>query len=197
MKNFTPEQLQEVFDTDPAFGHDLDDAVMDAICVHVANGGSATELCDIWLVKYGAMSNWIHKSKERSKRFREALNDRGEWSLEKILDELRKLALVRIGDIFNPDHTLKPPDQWPAGIASAIAGIDVQELFAGKGDNREMIGYVKKVKFYDKGRALELLGKNLRAFTDKVEHSADESLEELIKQSMVDNDEQEEKSSDD
>lgn len=180
METLTKEKLLEVMATDPTMGHDLDDQVIDQVCAHLVNGGSAVELAETWQIPWGHLSNWIHKSKERSKRFKQALNDRGEWSLESILAELRKLGLVRIGDIFDEDHCLLPPDEWPEGIAAAIAGIEVQELWEGKGDERRQVGVVKKVKFYDKGRALELLGRNLRAFTDKVEHEAGSTLEELI-----------------
>ena len=41
----------------------------------------------------------------------------------------------------------------------------------GTGRDREKVGVTRKVKFWDKPRALELLGKYLKMFTDKFEHT--------------------------
>ena len=52
-----------------------------------------------------------------------------------------------------------------------LAGIDVRELFEGYGSNRKKIGEVLKIKFIDRLRALELVGKhvNVQAYRDKVD----------------------------
>ena len=48
------------------------------------------------------------------------------------------------------------------------------------GSERVWNGYIKKIKFWDKPRALELLGKNQKLFTEKVEHSGSVTLEQLV-----------------
>jgi hypothetical protein len=40
------------------------------------------------------------------------------------------------------------------------------------------------VRFWDNTKALDLLGKHLKLFTDKVKHSASKSFDELIAESI-------------
>ena len=47
----------------------------------------------------------------------------------------------------------------------------------------ERIRYWKKVKMYDKQKALELYGKYLKMFGDRVEHTGSLTLEELVDKS--------------
>ncbi|RAK01614.1 terminase small subunit [Aliidiomarina maris] len=94
-----------------------------------------------------------------------------ELNRENIIQELLALAMSDIGEMFNPDGTLRPLHEIPAATRRAISAIDVDELFEGKGDDREQIGYTKKLRLWDKPKSLELLGKHLKMFTDKVELS--------------------------
>jgi len=48
-------------------------------------------------------------------------------------------------------------------------------LFEGDGDQKHAFGLLKKVKIADKYRGLELLGRHLKLFVDKVEQSVDDS----------------------
>jgi len=164
-----------------------DPNLMDTICTHVAAGGTLIDLCeDTWNVQYGRISNWIHADKERSKRYIQALNDRAEWGTEIVLRELRRLGLSDIRKIFKEDGSLKPVEEWPAEISAAVASIEVDELFEGSGKERQQIGFTKKVKFWDKGRALELLGKNLRLFIERHESANVAKLEDLVMASFKD-----------
>lgn len=105
---------------------------------------------------------------------------RVEVNADTILRELLKLALSDLRKLFDDKGQLLPPDQWPDDAAVAVASVEVEELFDGYGEERHQIGFTKKVKFWDKPRALELLGKHLKLFTDRVEHSGKVTLEELV-----------------
>lgn len=109
---------------------------------------------------------------ERSKRTR--------IDADTILKELLRLATVDITEAFDSMGQLKPLNEIPEDVRRAIAGLEVHELFDGQGEQRSIIGLAKKVKFWDKPRALELLGKHLKLFTDKVEHSGSVTLEGLV-----------------
>jgi phage terminase small subunit len=104
-----------------------------------------------------------------------------EISAEWVLGELRKLAGYDAGAIFNDDGSLKPIKEWDASARAALVALDHDHLFEyfGKGQ-RKHIGNTVKVKLADKLRALELLGKYLKLFTDKVEVTASEDLAALI-----------------
>jgi len=90
---------------------------------------------------------------------------------DQVIIELKKIAFLDIRGAFTEQGMLKDLSDIPEDIAHAMAGIEVMELYDGRGNDREKIGYTKKIKLCDKVRALELLGKHLKMFTDKIEHS--------------------------
>ncbi len=149
-----------------------DITAMDTVCGHVANGGSVVTLCGVWNVRYSDVMRWIREDKDRSERYDNALEDRKDWSKELILRELRRIASSDMRKIFAKDGSLLPVDQWPEDMARAVQSVEVDELFEGVGREREQVGVTKKIKFWDKIKALELAGKNLAIFTDKIEHGA-------------------------
>jgi hypothetical protein len=51
-------------------------------------------------------------------------------------------------------------------MAGAVASIEVDELFDGKGKGRKFIGYTKKVKFWDKNSGIEKAMKHLGLFAE-------------------------------
>ncbi len=103
-----------------------------------------------------------------------------EIKAEDVLAETERLAMSDIGEAFNDDGSLKPIKDMPPHIRRAISSIEVDELFHGSGEQREQVGYTKKIKLWDKVKTLQLLGQHMKLFKEHVEHSADESLEKLI-----------------
>lgn len=97
-----------------------------------------------------------------------------------VLGELVRIAKSDVRKLFDDNGGLLPPSQWPDDMAGAVASVEVDEIFQGYGEDREHIGYTKKVKLWKKEKALELLGKNLSLFIEKVEVSGKISLEDLI-----------------
>lgn len=89
---------------------------------------------------------------------------------DRVLGELARLAFVDPRKFFNDDGTAKPISQLDDDTAAALAGVEVFEEFEGSGENRKFAGYTKKFKIADKRGSLELLGKHLKLFTDKIEH---------------------------
>lgn len=66
-----------------------------------------------------------------------------------------------IGDILKDDGSLKPISQWPKVWRTSISGLDIVELMS-RGDDREALdSWVKKIKWPDKLKNLELLGKHV------------------------------------
>lgn len=105
---------------------------------------------------------------------------RVEVDSDKILRELKRMGYSDLRGLFKPDGTILPPVEWSTDLARAVASIEVEEIFEGHGENRTWIGYTKKVKFWPKDRALELMGKHKRLFTDKVEHEHKHTLADLV-----------------
>lgn len=97
-----------------------------------------------------------------------------------ILKELLKMATVDITQAFTNEGWLKPLEEIPDDVRRAISGLEVAEMFAGEDDQKSIIGVNKKIKFYDKIKSLELLGKHLKIFTDKVEVSVTDNLADRL-----------------
>lgn len=105
---------------------------------------------------------------------------RVETKADSVLAELSRIGYADIRPLFKDDGTIKDPKDWPDDLARAVASFEVQETFEMLDGQRIWTGYLKKIKIWDKPKSLELLGKNQKLFTDKVEHSGSISLEELV-----------------
>ena len=97
-----------------------------------------------------------------------------------VLSELVKIAKADVRKIFNENGGILHPSEWPDDIAGAVASIEVDEIWDGVGRDKFQSGETKKIKFWKKEKALELLGKNLSLFVDKVEVSGKLTLEDLV-----------------
>lgn len=97
-------------------------------------------------------------------------------SVDRVRRELARLAFFDPRSFFSADGSLKPLSQLTDDEAAVIAGLDLTELFAGNGDQRNNIGVMKKLKLANKLDALEQLGRHLKMFTDKIEVSTDADL---------------------
>jgi phage terminase small subunit len=66
-----------------------------------------------------------------------------------------------VADILNDDGSLRPVKEWPKVWRQYISGFEISEMFDGRGDERQMVGLLKKIKWPDKLKNLELLGQAL------------------------------------
>ena len=94
-------------------------------------------------------------------------------------------------DIMEDDWTLKPLSEWPKHALIWLHPADIKELFAKSEEGKdELIGYLKKVKWPDKVKLLEVIGKHVdvKAFHETVDHNhrfdpeAVRSLREIIRE---------------
>lgn len=92
-----------------------------------------------------------------------------EITAENVLRELARLAFLDPGKFFDADGRLIPIAELDDDTKRGLSGMDVEELFEGRGPERRQVGVVRKIKFADKGINLERLGKYLKLFTDKHE----------------------------
>lgn len=86
-----------------------------------------------------------------------------------LLKELRSLAFVDIGDLYDDNNNLLNVKDMPAGIRRAIAAIEVDEIYEGKGEMRMLVGYTRKVKLWDKKGSIEAFMKHLGMFVERLE----------------------------
>lgn len=102
-----------------------------------------------------------------------ARNKRTQVDADYVLSRLVEIDQMDVLDIMEDDMSLKPVSQWPLTWRQFISGFDLAEMFEGRGDGREMVGMLKKIKWPDKVRNLELLGKHvdIQAFRERYEHT--------------------------
>ncbi|WP_035350839.1 terminase small subunit [Edaphobacter aggregans] len=92
-----------------------------------------------------------------------------EITAEKVLQEIAKIAFLDPRKLFASDGSLIPIHELDDNTAASIAGLEVNEMFEGQGDQKHAFGLCKKIKIADKGQNLERLGRYLKLFTDKTE----------------------------
>jgi phage terminase small subunit len=108
---------------------------------------------------------------------------RSKIQVDVILAEAARIATVDIAEAFNDDGSLKRLQDMSPNVRRAIAGLEIKEYFEGSGQDRMQVGWIKKVKFADKTKALEMLGKYLSMWTDVTKHEGKLTLEQAIAQS--------------
>lgn len=92
---------------------------------------------------------------------------------ERIAQEYSRIAFFDIRKIYDENGNLASVDKFGDDEAAAVAGMESLEQFDGFGQDRTSIGYLKKVKIWDKRAALDSLVKLMgyaapskTAFTD-------------------------------
>ncbi|CDL79931.1 terminase small subunit [Xenorhabdus cabanillasii] len=92
-----------------------------------------------------------------------------------VLMRLVEIDQMDVADILEEDLSIKPLSQWPESWRRYLSGFNLAEMFEGRGDERDRVGMLKKIKWPDKVKNLELLGKHVsvQAFREnvKAEHT--------------------------
>ena len=83
--------------------------------------------------------------------------ERTEVTADRVLRELAAIAFADTRKLYREDGSIKSPGELDDRTASALAGIDTEERDGEDGYR----AYTRKVKQWDKVKALELLGKHL------------------------------------
>lgn len=96
------------------------------------------------------------------------IEKRTEVTQDKVIKELAKIAFLDIRKLYTENGQLKNIADIDSDTAGAISSLETLEEYDGYGDDREKIGDTQKVKLLDKTKALELLGKHLGMFKEKV-----------------------------
>jgi len=147
---------------------------LDFICSWVSNGGSLIDLCKNLSIQYSPVIRWINKEDDRRKQYDVALKDREEWMVQELINELKKICSVDVRRAFDSEGNILSPHEMPEEVVKAMGAFDIDDT-----------GRVK-VKFLDKLKAIEVLGKNLKMFVDRVEHSGSLTLEQMVEGSIPD-----------
>ena len=156
----------------------------DELVEHIVSGGSLPNLCKLLDIRYSKIIKWIYTNDTRREAYEVSLAARGEWVIQSVLNELKDIALADIRDAYDENSNLLPVKDWPKSLANVVQAVEVQEDFEGQGASRRKVGETKRLKLWDKLKAIELFGKNLKLFKEQIEHTGQLTLEDLVTQSM-------------
>ena len=113
----------------------------------------------------------IQKAIQQAKAERE---ERTKIDADYVLKRLVEIDQMDVLDIMDDDGNVKPLRDWPKIWRQYISNIETISVDDGE-------GWLKKIKWPDKVKNLELLGRHVSvgAFKDKVEHSGKLEIQSL------------------
>jgi phage terminase small subunit len=132
----------------------------------VTSDGSAASMAHD-LLDHNAIKTAIAAAM-KARTERTAIN--ADWVLRRLVDE----ADADLADLYDYDNNLRPIKDWPlVWRRGLVTGVEVEELFEGRGEDREQIGLVRKVRLSERIKRTELIGKHvdIQAFRERHEHT--------------------------
>ena len=119
--------------------------------------------------KQGSNLIGLRNVRAEVKRLMDERSKRTEITADLVLQELLLIARSNLADAVGEDGKILGLREMPEEVQRVIAALEVKELFDNRRADRVASGQVTRMRFWDKLRALELLGKHLGLFTDKLE----------------------------
>jgi phage terminase small subunit len=87
---------------------------------------------------------------------------------ERVLAELAAIAFSDVRELYDESGRLRPIKDLDAQVAASIAGIEVEETWEeGAKDKPPLYTTTRKIKRWDKNKALEMLGKHLGLWIER------------------------------
>lgn len=109
-----------------------------------------------------------------------------ETKAEDVLKALVELSEVDIADAYDDQGMLLPLREMPVSVRKAIAGVETSELWGADGDGgRAVVGEIRKVKFIERTKALEMLAKFHKLLIDRLEVKVDGSFADMLKKART------------
>ena len=99
----------------------------------------------------------VVKIKARIDELQSKRNERLQVDADYILKRLVEIDEMDVLDILNDDGGLKPVKEWPITWRRSLSGLEVVEMMT----DGDPVGALKKIKWPDKIKNLELLGKHI------------------------------------
>jgi phage terminase small subunit len=106
-----------------------------------------------------------------------------QWVLKRLAAE----AEADIADLYDDDGNLLPVAEWPLiWRQGLVQGIEVEELFEGRGADRVHIGRLRKIKLDSRVKRIELIGKHIgvNAFQENVHHTGLDALGDRLERAL-------------
>jgi phage terminase small subunit len=102
------------------------------------------------------------------------------FKADDVLAQLKQSAIHDIAQLYDVDGNFKSIHDIPPELRICIQGVDADEHI----DSNGRVTVTRKIKMVDRLRALELYGKHLKLFTEKLDISGGLTLEQIVMQSI-------------
>lgn len=170
----------------------LDDARKEKACQeYVLNGGDQSKA---YRAAYPGSAKWKDKTvwaraselfadskvkgrvKELQAEAAKIAEERFKIDASYVLKRLADIDQMDVADILDNTGNFLPIQEWPKVWRTTLSGIDIQELMSG-----DTASVVRKIKWPDKVKNLELLGKHveIQAFSENHKHSGAVQVERI------------------
>lgn len=106
------------------------------------------------------------KIQARIKALREQVAEKATISAAEVLEIAGHLARAKLADFYNEEGNIKPPSEWTEEMKHAAASLKTFEEYEGRGESRELVGFVRELKTWDKNSALDRLFKHFGLFEE-------------------------------
>lgn len=111
---------------------------------------------------------------------KKARTKRTEVDADYVLKRMIEIDQMDVLDIMDDQMALKPVKEWPKVWRQYLSGFDVAEMFEGSGEQKLLAGVLKKIKWPDKVKNLELLGRHFGMFKDKLDVNLNDGRAERL-----------------
>lgn len=121
---------------------------------------------------------------QRIAELMQSRNERMKIDADYVLKSLIEMRNLDVSDILTDDmKDFKPISEWPKAWRISISGIDLMTI-ANKGDDESPASIIKKIKWPDKTKVLELIGKHVDVSAFSENHTI-KAIDELTPWSSV------------
>ena len=98
---------------------------------------------------------------------RRLLAEATDFKLERLVQEIKAIALFDPRRLFKSDGSMLPPHEWPDDVAAAVGSVDVDEIVQQVGGRSTVVGYTRKLRPWNKLEALEKGLRLLNAYPEQ------------------------------
>ena len=148
-------------------------STLDALCAIVADGGTLAEWCRGLDIRYSMAHDWLHADRDRLAAYSAALEARASQLTDRVVEGMRRMADVDPRKLYDSRGRLIPIPRLGDDIARSISAVD--EVPQRNGTT------LRKVRLIPQDRGVEMLGRHLGMFRDKLDVDLNVGLAERMR----------------
>jgi len=160
------------------------DGFFETVLDSLSHGRTLSEIAEELNIPFYTIHEWLSADMARKERSDKAYQTGASYIIDELTRETREISRSDFRNLFGENGQLLPVNMWPEGAAKTVESVEIKEVFENVGGgNRELVGYTKKIKLWNKNQAIKTLGQEHGIFKDKKEFSADDDLRAMISRS--------------